>query len=174
MTTTPCSHSLFRHAARAAVAAAGFFLASATAFAASSTTTSASSAQVPQSRIPSKISVKEAYQLSLDNKIQLIDIRRPGEWRSTGVPRTATPITMHQDFSKFLAQLRRTTRAGSGAPVALICARGYRSSYMQKLLAKAGYTNIVDVSEGMFGSKRGPGWLKTGLPTRKWSSAKTQ
>jgi rhodanese-related sulfurtransferase len=135
---------------------------------------SASTTGQVQNKIPSKISVKEAYQLSLENKIQLIDIRRPGEWRSTGVARTATPITMHQNFKTFLSQLRRTTKAGSGAPVALICARGHRSRYMQKMLKKAGYTNIVDVTEGMLGSRRGPGWLKTGLPTKKWSSASTQ
>lgn len=135
---------------------------------------SASTTAHVQTRLPPRIPVKRAYQLSLENRIQLIDIRRPGEWRSTGVPRTATPITMHQNFKKFLNELRRTTKAGSGAPVALICARGHRSRYMQKMLKKAGYTNIVDVTEGMLGSRRGPGWLKTGLPTKKWSSTSTQ
>ena len=50
------------------------------------------------------------------------------------------------------------------APVALICARGVRSNAMSRRLRNAGYTNIIDVPEGMLGSRAGPGWIKRKLP----------
>ena len=31
-------------------------------------------------------------------------------------------------------------------------------------LRQAGYSGFIDVSEGMLGSARGPGWVATGLP----------
>ncbi|MCX8952452.1 rhodanese-like domain-containing protein, partial [Ruegeria sp. NA] len=36
-------------------------------------------------------------------------------------------------------------------------------------LIEAGFTNIIDVPEGMLGSAAGPGWVRTGLPVRKYS-----
>ncbi|MGI9406504.1 MAG: rhodanese-like domain-containing protein [Hyphomicrobiaceae bacterium] len=120
------------------------------------------------------LTVERAYQLSLARKIHLIDIRRPSEWHQTGIPRTATPITMHQDPTAFLRHLRDVTKSAPHLPVALICAHGHRSKYMQKVLARYGYANIIDVGEGMLGSQSGPGWLKSGLPTQEWKSAATQ
>jgi hypothetical protein len=38
---------------------------------------------------------------------------------------------------------------------------------MSNLLENAGFTNIIDVPEGMMGSRAGPGWLKRGLPVVK-------
>lgn len=49
-------------------------------------------------------------------------------------------------------------------PVALICARGVRSDRTSTRLADAGFTQIIDVPEGMLGSRAGPGWLERGLP----------
>jgi rhodanese-related sulfurtransferase len=49
-------------------------------------------------------------------------------------------------------------------PVALICAQGVRSSRLSRTLRKGGYTNIIDVPEGMTGSYAGPGWIERGLP----------
>jgi len=79
-----------------------------------------------------------AHRLASEGKIALIDIRRPDEWEKTGSDR--------------------------GKPVALICARGVRSARMNNRLVEAGFTNIIDVPEGMLGSKAGPGWLKRSLP----------
>lgn len=38
-----------------------------------------------------KISAAEAYKQSFDKEIILLDIRRPDEWRESGIPATATP-----------------------------------------------------------------------------------
>ena len=46
-----------------------------------------------------------------------------------------------------------------------MCARGVRSRRLTARLTEAGFTNIIDVPEGMLGSSAGPGWLKNDLPT---------
>jgi rhodanese-related sulfurtransferase len=55
--------------------------------------------------------------------------------------------------------------AGRERPIALICARGNRSTLASAALAEAGYSEIYNVREGMLGSPDGPGWLARGLPT---------
>lgn len=114
------------------------------------------------------MSVEQAFELSRDNKLILIDIRRPSEWQQTGIAQTAIPITMHQNFFAFLSQFRKATSGGFVKPIAIICARGVRTQYMQSVLAKHGYPQVIDVGAGMVGSRHGPGWLKAGLPTRPW------
>lgn len=122
----------------------------------------------PQTRISDTISVQRAYELSLARKIHLVDIRRPDEWKETGVATTAHAITMHQNIYGFLRQLRKISPSLAGQPIALICARGFRSRYMQRILRNHGVARVVDVSEGMLGSSARPGWLQSNLPTKPW------
>ena len=110
------------------------------------------------------LSASEAHKSAMGGQIFLIDIRRPDEWQSTGVGEGAYPIDMRR--KDFIAALDEVTGGDKAAPVALICARGVRSARMSNMLTEAGYTNIIDVSEGMLGSPAGPGWLQTGLPVR--------
>jgi len=49
-------------------------------------------------------------------------------------------------------------------PIAVICATGNRSTLAQRLLAKAGFTRVLNIKEGMLGGANGPGWLPRGLP----------
>lgn len=108
------------------------------------------------------ISVTAAHQSAKAGEIVLVDIRRPDEWGRTGVGEGAYPIDMRRrDFTEALLGVTKGDRA---APVALICARGVRSRKLSIRLRQAGFTNIIDVPEGMLGSGAGPGWLKTGLP----------
>jgi rhodanese-related sulfurtransferase len=86
------------------------------------------------------LSTPDAHSAALPGEVVLIDIRRPDEWQRTGVP------------------------------IALICARGVRSRGMTARLTAAGFTNIIDVPEGMLGSGAGSGWLMRGLPTVAWIS----
>lgn len=109
------------------------------------------------------LTVTEAHQAALSGKVFLVDVRRPDEWEKTGVGVGANPIDMRRD--DFIAELDKLTGGAKDAPVALICARGVRSARLSNRLTEAGYTNIIDVPEGMLGSTAGPGWLKTGLPT---------
>lgn len=94
--------------------------------------------------------------------ITLIDIRRPDEWARTGVGQGAIPIDMRSE--RFLHDLMAQTKGRRDQPIALICARGVRSARVAQALTEAGFTQILDVPEGMMGSGAGPGWLKRGLP----------
>lgn len=59
-------------------------------------------------------------------------------------------------------------------PIALICAVGNRSAFLQGWLRKAGFENVFDVSEGMIGGRLGAGWIKSGLPLRRWAAGATK
>jgi len=98
-------------------------------------------------------------------EIVLIDIRTPEEWLQTGVPASAHAITMHQPAPAFLAQVDTALGGDKSKPLALICRTGNRSGSIAPQLERLGY-KIIDVSEGMAGSRRGPGWLKHGLAVR--------
>lgn len=95
-------------------------------------------------------------------EILLVDIRRPDEWARTGIAQSAVPIDMRRP--DFIDALLVQTDGRRDLPVALICARGVRSARMSAQLAAAGFTQILDVPEGMSGSGAGPGWVKRGLP----------
>lgn len=110
------------------------------------------------------LSVQSAFLGARNGDFTLIDIRRPDEWARTGVPVGARPIDMRdpQFIQKLLVEV-----SDPNAPIALICARGVRSRGLANALRKAGFTNVIDVPEGMLGSGAGPGWLALGLPVTR-------
>lgn len=110
---------------------------------------------------------QEALDLSRAGDVTLVDIRRPDEWAKTGVGETAYPLDMRRD--DFLDALAEIVDGKRDAPIAIICARGVRSARLAKALDEAGFTRIIDVPEGMLGSKAGPGYLKRGLPIKEVS-----
>ncbi|MBV1895001.1 MAG: rhodanese-like domain-containing protein [Rhodobacteraceae bacterium] len=113
------------------------------------------------------LSVTEAHTQAANGTIILIDIRRPDEWSRTGIGKGAHPIDMRRDdFNMALAEITGDDRT---VPIALICARGVRSARLSKRLTEAGYRNIIDVPEGMEGSKAGPGWVASNLPTYEFT-----
>lgn len=117
---------------------------------------------VPPEYSGGKLSVAEAHQRAIAGSVILIDIRRPREWQDTGVPAGAAPLDMRrEDFAPALSAIVGPDR---DRPFALICARGVRSARLALALTEAGYTNVIDVPEGMLGSTAGPGWLSAGLP----------
>ena len=103
----------------------------------------------------------EAHAAANRGDILLVDVRRPDEWEDTGVGAGATPIDLRDD--DFIEAVR-TAQRDSTQPVALICARGVRSARTTQRLVAAGFTSIIDVPEGMLGSRAGPGWLARDLP----------
>lgn len=115
------------------------------------------------------MTAREAHDAARAGAIVLVDIRSPEEWRETGVPIGATPITMHQHPDTLLRELGKVSPKSSAKPLAVICAHGVRSSYMQDWLARHGFDRVIDVSEGMEGGHGGTGWLKAGLPVARWS-----
>lgn len=126
-------------------------------------------ASAQQSR-PGYLSVADAHRKAQAGEVVLVDIRTSEEWRETGVATSAHAISMHQDPRAFFKGLDAALGGDRSRPVALICRTGNRSSSLQSELRRAGYTNVIDVSEGMAGSRAGPGWLKVGLPVRKGAS----
>lgn len=111
------------------------------------------------------LSALDAAEALRQGRIVLVDIRQPEEWKQTGVAEGAKLIPMrHPDGGRGL--VRDLLAAGGGradAPIALICRTGNRSAATAAALAEAGFTNLYDVTEGMAGSKSGPGWIKRGL-----------
>ena len=94
------------------------------------------------------------------------DIRSREEWQETGLAEPALPISMHE--GGFVQKLLQAMGGDPSRRVALICATGGRTRYVQNVLASNGFSNVIDVSEGMMGSPAGPGWLKRGLPVKRW------
>lgn len=103
-----------------------------------------------------------AHKLAGEGKVLLVDIRRPDEWAKTGSGEHALRLDMRRE--DFVDALLEKTRGSKDVPVALICARGVRSARLNNQLVEAGFTNLIDVPEGMLGSGAGPGWIKRGLP----------
>jgi rhodanese-related sulfurtransferase len=108
------------------------------------------------------LSTPDAHAAAVSGEITLVDIRRPDEWARTGVGQGAVGINMLD--RNFIDQVSVLVGGDHSKPVALICARGVRSRKMSNRLKQAGFTNIIDVPEGMLGSGAGPGWIKRGLP----------
>jgi rhodanese-related sulfurtransferase len=111
------------------------------------------------------LSATEAFAKAATGKITLIDIRTPEEWAKTGSGSGAKRLDMRRE--DFVDTLEKIIGGDKSKPVALICARGVRSSRLSRALRQAGFTNIIDVPEGMLGSYAGPGWLERGLPVSK-------
>lgn len=108
-------------------------------------------------------SAKDAHDALKDDLIRLVDVRSRQEWADTGVALGAWPISLHED--RFPERLFAAKTLADGRPVALICATGGRSGYVMRSLREAGYSGFIDVSEGMMGSPRGPGWIASAFPT---------
>jgi len=100
------------------------------------------------------ITASEAFKRASDGSIVLVDIRLPTEWKDTGIGINAVPITMHQNFSNFVDELTKVAGADK-RPIALICAEGVRSSAMQEMLMQYSFKGVINVGEGMMGSKTG-------------------
>ncbi|QDI78066.1 rhodanese-like domain-containing protein [Leisingera aquaemixtae] len=113
-----------------------------------------------------RLTAAEAFAAARDGGIILVDIRTPQEWRASGVPVGSHQIDMRR--GDFMAALQAVAGPDRAVPVALICARGVRSARLTLALAEAGFTNVIDVPEGMLGSAAGPGWIAGNLPVARW------
>ena len=114
------------------------------------------------------IDAGEALQAAHEQRMVLVDVRTPAEWKQTGVAPGAARIsvTEHpQGESGFVAEVAALLGGDRSRPVALICRTGRRSALAERLLERSGFTQVYNVGEGMAGSSAGPGWLARGLPT---------
>jgi rhodanese-related sulfurtransferase len=108
------------------------------------------------------LTATEAFAKAATGKITLIDIRTPEEWAQTGTGAGVQRLDMRRD--DFVSALDKLLGGDRTKPVALICARGVRSSRLSRTLREGGFTHVIDVPEGMLGSYAGPGWIERGLP----------
>ena len=115
---------------------------------------------------PPTLSAPDAYAQVQAGKLTLIDIRRPDEWRQTGVAQGAIRVNMlhPQGPQGFVRQVLAEVDGKLDAPIGLICRTGNRTTHMQKVLQDAGFTRVINIKEGMVGSAAGPGWIQRGLP----------
>lgn len=113
-----------------------------------------------------------ASQRSRNDELLIIDVRSPLEWQQSGIPQGALPVTIHgpEGMAGFVAAVRRELGGEINRPIALICARGQRSTKAQAALADAGFTQVLNIREGVLGSSSGPGWLARELPMEACSS----
>ena len=113
----------------------------------------------------------EAHAKAVAGEVVLVDVRTPDEWRETGLPASGHAITMHQEARGLLAGLDKAMGGDRSKPLAIICRTGNRTTMLQAELKKVGYTNVINVAEGMAGGPNGTGWVKSGLPTRPGTGA---
>lgn len=111
------------------------------------------------------MSAAQARAAAEAGEIVIVDIRTPAEWTASGIPDVAMPINMQAD--DFVDRLVALMTEDPNRPIAMICATGGRSGYVTKALEARGVPGLINVSEGMFGSQAGPGWLARGLPVRQ-------
>lgn len=114
------------------------------------------------------LTAPEAHTQAQAGKLTLIDIRRPDEWKQTGVAQGALEINMAhpQGATGFVEQVAAELGGKRDAPIGLICRTGNRTTQMQRVLKDAGFTQVYNIKEGMVGSGAGPGWIARGLPTQ--------
>jgi len=82
----------------------------------------------------------------------VIDVRRPDEWRSTGVVADSRLITAYDADGQLLPGFADKVAAtvGKDQPVALICRSGNRSGRAATLLStQLGYQHLYNVAGGM-------------------------
>jgi len=101
----------------------------------------------------------------LDQGIPIIDIRRPDEWRQTGVIEGSHLITFFDrqgryDVKAWLAKLAPI--AGKDDPFILICRTGNRTGTVSRFLdQKLGYKKVYNVKRGI------TDWIRKGHPVVK-------
>jgi len=96
--------------------------------------------------------------------VPIYDIRRPEEWRSTGVVEGSRKLTFvdagGRSNPEFLP--RFTAEVGKGDPVVLICRTGSRTDKLaRELMEKQGYTQVYNVRHGI------TGWIAGNNPVVK-------
>ncbi|MGD8629331.1 MAG: rhodanese-like domain-containing protein [Gammaproteobacteria bacterium] len=94
----------------------------------------------------------EQLQTLLEQGIPVYDIRRPDEWRQTGVVANSRLLTFVDDGGRVAPDFmqRFTADVGREDPVVLICRTGSRTSTLARhLVEKMGYSQVYNVRDGI-------------------------
>jgi len=100
----------------------------------------------------------------LDQGVAIYDIRRPEEWKKTGVIEGSNKLTFVDKNGRlkpeFLAAF--SSDISKNQPVILICRTGNRTRALARHLTREmGYTNVYNVKHGI------SSWIRTGNPVTK-------
>lgn len=96
--------------------------------------------------------------------VPIYDIRRPEEWRSTGVVEGSRKLTFVDAGGRLNPEFlpRFTGEVGKDDPVVLICRTGSRTDKLaRELMGKQGYTQVYNVRHGI------TGWIAGNNPVVK-------
>ncbi len=112
------------------------------------------------------ISADAALSAVVSGQAALIDVRSPQEWQHTGIAKGAHAITIHgpDGLNGFVAEMEAKFGDDRTQAIVVICARGNRSTLVQSTLLERGFSQVLNLREGMLGSGDGPGWLARKLP----------
>lgn len=97
-----------------------------------------------------QVSVSELKDQLANSDLQVVDVRRPGEYVNGHVPRALNAPLASLDKSPLPLQKDKLT--------AVICAGGYRSSAAASLLQQQGFSKLLNVSGGT------GAWVSAGYP----------
>lgn len=97
----------------------------------------------------------------IEQGVPLYDVRRPEEWKQTGVVEGSRLLTWVDGSGRvqpgFFENL--ATEAPKDKPVAIICRTGNRTSQLaRELMERHGYTKVYNVQDGI------TGWIAKGNP----------
>ncbi len=99
-----------------------------------------------------QVTVAQLKEQLANDDLQIVDVRRPGEYGNGHVPRALNAPLASLDKSLGPLPLRKDKLT------AVICAGGYRSSAAASLLQKHGFSNLLNVSGGT------GAWINAGYP----------
>ena len=100
----------------------------------------------------------------LEKGTKIVDIRRPDEWKKTGVIAGSKRLTAFDGSGNFVRSFPEALEkpAAPADDVILICQTGSRSAALANMLAEqAGYTKVYNVTDGI------GKWLKESNPVTK-------
>jgi len=103
------------------------------------------------------VDVQTAYdQMSANEEAQLVDVREPAEWESTGVAPGAFLIPLGE------IEQRAAIELAKDKPVYVICRSGNRSRTASEILIGLGYNEVYNVDGGI------QAWIVAGLPVEPY------
>ena len=102
---------------------------------------------------PPYINIKnDQLKIMLERNIPVYDVRRPEEWRQTGIIEGSQLLTFVDADGRVQENFmhRFTADVGKNDPVILICRTGSRTrSLAYYLIEELGYTNVYNVEDGI-------------------------
>ena len=106
----------------------------------------------------------QELQRLLQQSVPVIDIRRPEEWRETGVVEGSRGLTFVDMNGRVMPNFLETFSASvsKDQPVVLICRTGNRTDVLARhLVEQLGYSRVYNVRDGIMG------WLSEGRPVSR-------